>query len=429
MRILVIGAYGLIGGYVTARMIGDGHEVIGAGRDIALAKRRAPRVRWIQADLARMQVADWRGALDGVGAVVNCAGALQDSPRDDLQAVHVSGAMALARACEAAGVRRFVQISAAGVARGGGAFSATKLEADTAIQGLDLDWVILRPGLVLAPAAFGGSALLRGLAAFPGFVPAVHANTIVQVVSVEDVAEAVARSVAENGPARIVCDLAADEPTRLADILTALRAWLGLAPAPVIALPNILGALSAKAADALAWLGWRSPLRSAAMRQLADGVVAQSGDAERLFGLKPRRLAEILERWPSGVQERWFAHLYGLKPLTLAALALFWSASGVIGFVHRDAAARVLTQAGFSDAMATLLVMGGAAVDLILGGLICARRLARVGLLGALVVTAAYLAGASLWRPDLWGDPLGPLVKTLPTAVLALVALALMDER
>ena len=38
------------------------------------------------------------------------------------------------------------------------------------------------------------------------------------------------------------------------------------------------------------------------------------------------------------------------------------------------------------------------------------------------------LAGSAL-RPDLWGEPLGPLLKILPIFVLHLVALAILDER
>ena len=42
---------------------------------------------------------------------------------------------------------------------------------------------------------------------------------------------------------------------------------------------------------------------------------------------------------------------------------------------------------------------------------------------------AAYLLGATLWRPDLWIDPLGPLIKVVPAMMLALVMLAIIDER
>ena len=51
---------------------------------------------------------------------------------------------------------------------------------------------------------------------------------------------------------------------------------------------------------------------------------------------------------------------------------------------------------------------------------------AAIGMIG---VTAAYLLAGTLFTPDLWLDPLGPFVKTLPAAVLALVALAIRDAR
>lgn len=429
MRILILGAYGLIGSHVTARLLRDGHRVVGAGRDIAAAARRVPRVRWVHADLGTMTAEGWQPVLAGVDAVVNCAGALQDGPRDDLRAVHVTGLLALAQACIAAGVRRFVQISAAGLNPHAGAFTNTKHEADAALAALDLDWVILRPGLVLAPTAYGGSALLRGLAAFPLAMPVIHADAIVQVVSVDDVAEAVAQSVRPDGPARITCDLVAGEATSLRDIVQTLRSWLGLRPAPVISLPPIVGRLTGHAADALAWLGWRSPMRNTAMAQLAAGVRGRSADAPECLGFSPRTLGDMLAQWPSGVQERWFARLYFLKPLVLAMLALFWIASGLIGLAERNQAAQLLTAAGFDMATAQACVTGGAMIDLALGILVGWRRAAPWALAGMLAVTAGYLVGATLWRPDLWLDPLGPLVKTIPAAVLALVGLALMDER
>ncbi|MNE91873.1 hypothetical protein D3C80_1895400 [compost metagenome] len=48
---------------------------------------------------------------------------------------------------------------------------------------------------------------------------------------------------------------------------------------------------------------------------------------------------------------------------------------------------------------------------------------------GMLLVTASYLAGATLLEPALWFDPLGPLVKVLPSILLTLVAMATFDER
>lgn len=427
MRILVVGAYGLIGGYVTARLLAEKHSIIGVGRDVATAKRRFPAAQWVAADLRAMTTAEWEPLLAGVDAVVNCAGALQDSPRDDLEAVHQRAVSALAHACRAKGVRRFVHVSAVGVESGRDRFRQTKRAADEVLRSTDLEWVILRPAVVLAPAAYGGSALLRGLAAFPGYIPVLNPDAVIQTTDVEDITEAVVRSL--DGPARFTCDLTASELTRVQDILVALRGWLGLPPATVIALPRWIGRLGAALADSVAWLGWRSPMRSAALAQLSAGVRGRSSDAMEQLGFHPRELAEWLERRPSGVQERWYARLYFLKPLVIAILAAFWAISGIVGFVSQAAAVRLLTDVEMSRTAAETFVLAGSVADLALAVLVIFRRSAPLALKGMVLLTVAYLAGATFWLPHLWSDPLGPLVKSIPAAALALVALAIMDER
>ena len=80
-------------------------------------------------------------------------------------------------------------------------------------------------------------------------------------------------------------------------------------------------------------------------------------------------------------------------------------------------------------AAAGAAVVAGALVDILLGIFTIIRRWSRFALLGMIATTLAYLAAASALRPDLWLDPLGPLVKTVPAAILALTALAFQDER
>lgn len=225
MKILVLGGYGLIGGYVVAALVAGGHQVVGAGRDVRAAERRFPGAGWARADLARFSEADWAPLLGGVDAVVNVAGALQDGPRDDLEAVHVGGLQRLAHAARAAGVGRLIHVSAAGVGDGSGAFGRTKLAGEAVLAEAGLDWLILRPGLVLAPAAFGGSALLRGLAGFPGVTPCVFPDSRIQVVAVEDLAGAVVAALAPGAPSRRAVDLVSAEAYALRDILVRL-VWM-----------------------------------------------------------------------------------------------------------------------------------------------------------------------------------------------------------
>jgi len=45
MKVLVLGGYGLIGEAVLGRLIEDGHDLVGLGRDIRDARRRKPVVQ------------------------------------------------------------------------------------------------------------------------------------------------------------------------------------------------------------------------------------------------------------------------------------------------------------------------------------------------------------------------------------------------
>lgn len=431
MKILVLGGYGLIGDAIIGRLLRDGHQVTGLGRDVGDAGRRRPSVRWIAADMSKLLAAeDWLPLVAGMDAVVNAAGALQDGPRDHLDAVHRGSVVALVAACERAGVRRFAQISAIGAdLASANPFFSTKAQGDKAVASSSLEWTILRPGLVIAPAAYGGTALLRALAAFPGFVPAVMPRQPIQTVSVTDVAEAVSRAIAGSLPPRLAVDLVEAKARTLADVLLALRAWLGLPPARVVPMPAILGRLASIVADMLGSLGWRSPLRSAALAAVARGVTGDATTWNQVCGRPLQPLEATLADMPANVQERWFARLWLAKPVIFACLSLFWLVSGIIGLIRQEAAADVLVSHGVSAGFAHLSVLAGSAADILVGAAVVVRSLARRALLAMIAITLSYLAAATLLVPGLWLDPLGPLVKTIPALCLVLVALAVLDER
>ncbi len=431
MRVLVLGGYGLIGREIVRRLLAEGHSVAGLGRSVAVARRRMPQVDWIEADMSRLtDPANWASRLGGVEVVVNAAGALQDSPRDDLRAIHVEAVGALVHAAGIAGVKRLVQVSAVGATpEAATAFLRTKALGDAAVRGARSEWVILRPGLVIAPIAYGGTALLRALAAFPLVTPLVRADSPVQTIGVADVAAAVADAVAGRIPSGAELDLVEPELRSLAETVAQFRAWLGLPPARVARLPDVLAAPIRAGADLLGLLGWRSPLRTTALAVMAQGVTGDPVPARAMLGRGFAPLPQVLSTMPAGVAELWFARLWLLKPLVLGGLAAFWATSGLVGFAQAGRAAAILTERGMGPSLATAAVLAGSAVDLALGLGVLVRPLARPALLGMISVTAAYMAGSLVFAPDLWLDPLGPMVKAWPAAVLALVGLALLDER
>jgi uncharacterized protein YbjT (DUF2867 family) len=164
MKVLVIGASGLVGSSICAGLTKEGYAV----RAVVRPGTTAPYgvMETIQVDVALASNADdWRQVLESVDAVINCAGSLQESAREDLAGVHISGPAALFQACEQIGIRRVIHFSAIGVDRQQPTpFSDTKLRGDDVLMARDLDWIILRPSVVLGPPVFGASALMRFLA-------------------------------------------------------------------------------------------------------------------------------------------------------------------------------------------------------------------------------------------------------------------------
>lgn len=424
MNILILGANGFIGSAVLTRIGRAGHTLAGLGRDIDVAKHRFPAVRWHRVNLAGLtKAADWAPYLEDIEVVVNCAGALQDGQRDDVAATQRDAMLALYSAARLAGIRLLVQISARTDGGGDLPFLATKAAADRALAASGLNHVIFRPALVLGRNAHGGSALLRALAALPRPTPLVFADRRVETVSVEDVAECVRMAIDGEFPPGTDVDLAGDA-LDLSRLVALHRAWLGLPPAKTLPLPDAVAGPVSRMADLAGRLGWRSPLRSTAMRVMAGGVTV----GERRLDLPLRTASETLERAPAGVQDLWFARLYLLKPVLVVTLALFWILSGLIPFLDLPRAAAHFAPF-VPQATAIGLAIATSLLDIGLGLMLLWRPCARMALRGQAALALAYLAAGAVLEPSLWLDPLGPYVKILPAIALSLTTLALLDER
>jgi len=427
MRVLILGGSGFIGSGVARLLADRGHAVSALARDTGTASRRMPDANWLRADVASLATpGDWRSLLADVDAVVNCAGALQDGARDDVAALQDIAMRALYKAAQEAGLGLIVQISAHTDGSGAEtAFLATKRSADMALKASGVPFVILRPAVVIGRNAYGGSALIRALAALPMVTPLVHGETPMQFVALDDVIECVCYALEGRIPAGSDVDIAAPETLTLAQAVATHRRWLGLPPAGAVAVPDFVARLVSRVADALGPLGWRSPLRSTALVVAAGGVSGHSQTPLRRL----KALGETLHANPAGVQDLWFARLYLLKPLIFGTLGLFWLLSGIVALIRFEASSQLLIAAGASPFIAASLTVVTSLADITLGLGIVVRGRAAMALKGMIGLSFAYLLGATIFAPALWADPLGPLVKVLPSIVLALAALAILDER
>jgi uncharacterized protein YbjT (DUF2867 family) len=430
LRILLTGATGLIGSAVLARLHDEGHAVVAVVRTLDHAARRLPASDFVTLDMrAALDPADWLPHLGGIDAVVNCAGVLQDSPRDSTN-VHAAAAGALFAACERVGVRRVIHFSAIGVDRDTPTpFSASKRAGDEDLVRRDLDWVILRPSVVVGRAAYGGSALFRGLAAMP-MLPVAPATGELQIVQLDDVVHTVSFFLGPDAPARVALELAGPERLSMVDVVAAYRRWLGKPPARMVSLPRWAARAMYRLGDGLAWLGWRPPIRSTAQREILRGAIGDPAEWTRITGIVPRSLAAALAAEPASVQEHWFAQLYFLKALAFAVFVAFWIMTAIVSLtIGWQIGKDLMFAGGVPDPYASLTVVAGALADLVIGIAIAVRRTTLWGLYAALAISIAYVVIGTVLVPALWSDPLGPMMKIWPIMALNLVLIAILDER
>jgi uncharacterized protein YbjT (DUF2867 family) len=428
MRILLTGANGFLGRYVLAALAGAGHRVVPAVRNVEAARHLSSGEAPLQIDFNRdTHSAGWLPRLAGIDAVINCAGVLQATRGQSIEAIHTLAPQALFAACEQAGVRRVIQISAISADAGAGTdYAASKLAGDTLLKKTNLDWVIVRPSLVVAPGAYGGTALLRALASLPFVVPLVgKGEQLFQPVHIGDVTECILRILADPGINRQVIDPVGPDVLTLRDIVLGLRRWLGYGAARILEVPLAL-------IGPLAWLGDRvgGPLSTTSLRQLEYGNTGDAAAFTRATGIVPQSWSMALAMHPSQWQDRWHARLYFLRPILRTALALMWIASGVIGLLQPATIMQSLLGACSLPVETNLLLARLAcALDIVIGIALLARWKPAWMAGIQLALVAAYSVFLSMVQPALWLDPFGPLLKNLPIAVAILVLAALEQDR
>lgn len=424
--VLVLGANGFVGRHLVAALIGSGFSVTACVRDAHAYRLRFPGVAALRGDLARdTRPDDWLPRLAGVSAVVNCAGLL-DGP--DLEAVHVTGPAALYRACAAAGVGHVVLISAISADPAAGTvYASTKARGEALLAESGLGYTILRPSLVLAPDAYGGTALLRAIAASPLAMPLPgDGGGRFSPISAADVARAVVLALQDPRCNGLRADLAGTETVTVRELLVRLRAWLGFAPAPVLRIPTPLVRLAVTIGQRLGG----GPFSRTALDQMAFGNAGTSDAFTRATGFAPMGLTAILAAHPSGVADRWHARLYPVRPLLRVVLALVWIVSGVVGFFADPALAMTAMAAlGLPAAAGAPLALLFSLADIALGVALLLRLAPGATLAAQLGLTAAYTAALSIAMPELWADTFGPLLKNAAIAGAALALWAIDTDR
>ncbi|TIC87510.1 SDR family oxidoreductase [Nocardioides sp. GY 10113] len=192
MRIAIVGGHGKIARLLHPLLVGAGHQ------PVALVRRDSYRER-LEGMGAEVRLVDLENddesalaeAFAGCHAVVFAAGAGPDGKVERKRSVDLEGALKSIAAARISEIQRFVQVSAINVDEpvpddaepAWRAYVAAKRDADAALRASDLDWTIVRPGLLTDAPGTGLVALGPDVAR--GEIPRADVAAVIAAVLTE----------------------------------------------------------------------------------------------------------------------------------------------------------------------------------------------------------------------------------------------------
>lgn len=422
MRVLVTGATGFIGRAVVAALLRAGHAVVCASRDPRRGDREQPRCEPLAVDFAASPGVDWwLPRLSGIDAVVNAVGILREQGGQTFQALHAQAPIALFEACARAGVPLVVQISALGADAGAESrYHLTKRAADDALRQLPLRSVIVQPSLVYGGGGASAS-MFNGMATLPLLALPRGGAMQVQPVHVDDVVAGVLAALHAPAPQPATIAFVGPEPMTLRAFLAELRQQLGFrSPLRVLPLPERLFRWGASVAGRVPG----SFLDSETAGMLLRGNTAPAASFAQLLGRSPRPVTGFVEP-DRAVALRQEAVLGTWLPVLRWSVALLWIWTGIVslGLYPVADSLALLARVGLEGSLARVALYGAAALDIVLGLatlLVPAHRRGPVWA-AQLLLILGYSGLITLFLPEYWLHPYGPISKNLP--LLAAIAL------
>lgn len=155
--VAVTGATGFVGREIVAELVRKGFSVRALVRDRRKAAAVLPRssqgVTLVEGDIHDGYSP--ASLLEGAQACIHLIGIIREERGGvTFHRTHVAATRIITEACAAAGIKRYLHMSALGVNdRGICPYQTTKWEAEQIVRRAGLDWTIFRPGLIHGPAS------------------------------------------------------------------------------------------------------------------------------------------------------------------------------------------------------------------------------------------------------------------------------------
>ena len=246
-KILIFGGSGFVGSHLCAKLADISCRA-------TLVTRRRANTKHLQllpmvdiAEVPQLDIASLQSLLAEHDAVINLVGILHGNEAA-FEKAHVELPLTLARACDAAGQRRIVHLSALGASLDSPSmYQRSKARGEAVLLGSGLDVSVLRPSVMFGSGDKFLNTFAKLQQLFP-VIPLASSGARFQPVWVEDVATALVRCLQDKSTVGQTYEACGPEILTLKQLVQLAGRYSGINGGegrPVIGLPDALARLQA----------------------------------------------------------------------------------------------------------------------------------------------------------------------------------------
>jgi NADH dehydrogenase len=228
-RVFVTGATGFVGKHIVRALLAQGFLVRCLVRPGSEADLRGfESIDRVPGDA--LTPAGLAPSVEGCSAFIHLVGIIRENRGRGItfERVHTQATRDMLALARAAGVKRYVQMSALGTRPGARArYHQTKWDAEEAVRAGDLEWTIFRPSIIFGRGDAFVSALGSAVKRLPAIPVLGDGRYRVQPIPVEQVAEGFARALRTPASVRQTYEVAGPAPYAFVDLLDEIGRALG----------------------------------------------------------------------------------------------------------------------------------------------------------------------------------------------------------
>ena len=245
MRVLVTGGTGFVGTSVVNRLLQRGHAVAVLARDPRKTRNRYNHpVETVEGNV--LDPASLAVAVAGRDAVVHLVGIIHEKGDQTFDRMHREATENVLAAARAAGVKRYLHMSAMGASEDSPSeYGRTKAAGEKAVRASSLSWTIFRPSIVFGPGDGFVSLLAPIVRSNPGFIPVCRGTTKFQPVAISDVARLFADALEKPETIGKAFEVGGPQVFTLNDVYREIAAAVGKPGKPLVHLPLWYGRILA----------------------------------------------------------------------------------------------------------------------------------------------------------------------------------------